>query len=55
MTTHEKLENTRAAEEARKVTARRAGGSPGRAEEALIRYLASEAFHEKRREEKDQA
>lgn len=55
MTTHEKLESARAADEARKATARRAGGSPSRTEDALMRYLASEAFHEKRREEEDQA
>ena len=55
MTTHEQVENTRAANEAREVAAKRAGGSPSRAEDAMMRYLASETFHEKRREEKDQA
>ncbi|MFA6573937.1 MAG: hypothetical protein WCS84_00850 [Nocardioides sp.] len=53
MTTHERVENARAATEAREAQARRAGASPSRAEDAMMRYLASETFHERRREEHD--
>lgn len=53
MTTHERAENARAATEAREALAKRAGAGPSRVEDAMTRYLASESFHERRREESD--
>lgn len=54
MTGNERMENARAAEEARKtaISGSSARGSRA-AEDAMARYLASESFHERRREEQE--
>ena len=48
----EAMENARAATEARDAVARRSDRGSKAAEDALTRYLASESFHERRREER---
>ena len=53
MTANDRVENTRAAYEAREAIARRATGRRRAAEDALNRYLASESFHEHRREQQE--
>lgn len=52
MAANDRAEKNRAAEEARQALAGRGGGRR-EAEDALNRYLASEAFHEYRRDEQD--
>lgn len=54
MTTNDRLENARAAKEARDAAIGRTSDSRTQAtEEALKRYLASESFRERRREEQE--
>jgi hypothetical protein len=54
MTANERVENARAEKEAREAVASRGiGGHASAVEDALKRYLASESFHELRREERD--
>lgn len=54
MTGNERMENARAAEEAREAAISRSSARGSRAaEDAMARYLASESFHERRREEQD--
>lgn len=54
MTANERMENARAAKEAREgAVARRNARGSGRVESAMQRYLASESFHEQRREEQE--
>jgi len=54
MTANDRVENARAAKEARDAVAGRRGGSrTTAAEDALKRYLASESFREHRREEQE--
>lgn len=55
MTADERIENARAAQEAREATAARGGGGPRRTETAMKRYLASESFREKRREDRERS
>ena len=52
MTADDRMENARAAREARDATAARGAGGPRRTEGAIRRYLASESFREKRREDR---
>jgi hypothetical protein len=54
MTADDRIENARAAREARDATAGRGAGAPRRTESAIRRYLASESFREKRREDREQ-
>ena len=54
MTDNERMENARAAEEARDTAISRSSARGSRAgEDAMTRYLASESFHERRREEQE--
>lgn len=54
MTGNERAENARAAKEAREgAVARSNARGPRAGEDALSRYLASESFHEHRREEQE--
>ncbi|KRF34151.1 hypothetical protein [Nocardioides sp. Soil805] len=53
MPADEPMENARAAAEAREAVARRSDRGAGSTEDALKRYLASESFRERRREERD--
>jgi hypothetical protein len=54
MTADERTEKARAAKEARDGAAARSNDrSSGRVEDAMQRYLASESFHEHRREEQE--
>jgi hypothetical protein len=55
MTADERMENARAAQEARDATASPGAGGPRRTEGAMRRYLASESFREKRREDREHA
>lgn len=54
MTANERIENARAAEEAREGAVSRANArGPRTGEDAMMRYLASESFREHRREEEE--
>lgn len=53
MTANERIENARAAREAREAMIRKSTPGSSPAEDALRRYLASESFHEQRREEQE--
>lgn len=54
MTANERMENARAAKEAREgAIARSNARGPRGGEDAMTRYLASESFHEQRREEQE--
>ena len=56
MTANERMENARAAQEAREgAVARSNARGPRATEDAMQRYLASESFHEHRREEQERA
>lgn len=54
MTANERMENARAAKEAREgAIARSNARGPRAGEDAMTRYLASESFHEQRRKEQE--